>query len=281
MADERVATAPASAEIEPAPAPVDDLVHYAPLFDGDRELAGLWVGLKHHADPSARATLATYYVPLVRYVVSRMNLTLPAGLERGDLVGFGTLGLFDAIEKYDLELGLTFQTYAVTRIRGAILDELRSLDWVPRRLRQRMHSLDAAAETFVQEHGAEPEVADLATATGMDPHDVRGALTAYRRGYVTSLDEQLTDEEGAGDGRGFVDDAAPLPDEVYDEAESRRIMREQILELPLRERAVVALYYFEELTFSEIGRVLGVSESRACQVHGRAVRALRETASVG
>ena len=252
----------------------DGVARYAPLFDGDHELAALWVRLKHEGDPRARATLATTYVPLVRYVVSRMNVTLPPGLERGDLVGFGTLGLFDAIEKFDLDLGLTFQTYAVTRIRGSILDELRSLDWVPRRLRQRMHALDSAAAEFAQEHASEPGIADLAAATGLEPREVRTALAAYRRGYLSSLDEQLDEEEG----RGFVDDTAELPDEAYDVQESRRLMREQIRALPLRERAVVALYYFEELTFSEIGRVLGVSESRACQVHGRAVRSLRAAA---
>ena len=103
-------------------------------------------------------------------------------------------------------------------------------------------------------------------------------MTAYRRGYLTSLDDQLTDDDGHQDGRGFVDETAELPDETYDVQESRRRMREHIRALPLRERAVVALYYFEELTFSEVGRVLGFSESRACQVHGRAVRSLREAA---
>jgi RNA polymerase sigma factor for flagellar operon FliA len=259
-------------------APVDDdraVDHYALLFDGDADLARLWVRVKRHHDADARADLAETYVPLVRYVVSRMRVTLPAGLERGDLVGFGTLGLIDAIDKYDIDLGLSFQTYGVTRIRGAILDELRSLDWVPRRLRQRMHVIEAAASTFAQEHRTEPTVADLAAATGLGTDDVRTAMTAYRRGYVASLDEQFEDEGRAPDQTSLIDDTEELPDEVYDHAESRRLVREQIGGLPLRERAVVALYYFEELTFAEIGRILGVSESRACQVHGRAVRDLR------
>ena len=257
------------------------IAHYLPLFDEDPDLTGLWVRARVRGSPEAAAALAATYVPLVRYVVSRMTITLPAGLERGDLVGFGTLGLIDAIGKYDLDLGLTFQTYAVTRIRGAILDELRSLDWVPRSVRSRMHAIDAAAAAFEQEHGAEPDVDDLAAATGLDAADVRGALAGYRRGYVTSLDERM-DEDDDGDSRGctFVDETVELPEEVYDHDESRRVMREQIRALPLRDRAVVALYYFEELTFAEIGRVLGVSESRACQVHGRAIRALRQTSAV-
>ena len=259
-----------------APAADDDAVaHYAPLFEGDADLARLWVQVKRHRDDRARELLAETYVPLVRYVVSRMSVTLPAGLERGDLVGFGTLGLLDAIDKYDIDLGLTFQTYGVTRIRGAILDELRSLDWVPRRMRQRMHTIEAAASVFAQEHGNEPTVADLSEATGLGMEDVRGAMTAYRRGYVTSLDEQLERDDRGRNEQILVDDTEELPDEVYDHAESRRMMRDQIRNLPLRERAVVALYYFEQLTFAEIGRVLGVSESRACQVHGRAVRELR------
>jgi RNA polymerase sigma factor for flagellar operon FliA len=259
-----------------APAADDDAVaHYAPLFEGDADLARLWVQVKRHRDDRARELLAETYLPLVRYVVSRMSVTLPAGLERGDLVGFGTLGLLDAIDKYDIDLGLTFQTYGVTRIRGAILDELRSLDWVPRRMRQRMHTIEAAASVFAQEHGSEPTVADLSEATGLGMEDVRGAMTAYRRGYVTSLDEQLERDDRGRNEQILVDDTEELPDEVYDHAESRRMMRDQIRNLPLRERAVVALYYFEQLTFAEIGRVLGVSESRACQVHGRAVRELR------
>lgn len=256
----------------------DLIAHYAPLFDDDRDLTGLWVRAKIDDDADARAQLADTYVPLVRYVVSRMNLTLPASLERGDLVGFGTIGLIDAIGRYDIDLGLTFQTYAVTRIRGAILDELRSLDWVPRTIRGRMRTIDAATAAFEQEHGAEPDIDDLAEATGLEPAEVRSTLTGYRRGYVTSLEERLVGDDGDAEeprGRAFEDTTAELPDEVYDHQESRRVMREAIRRLALRERAIVALYYFEELTFAEIGRVLGVSESRACQLHGRAVKELR------
>lgn len=263
----------------PGPDASDDalVAHYAPIFDDDADLTRLWVDAKVHDDAAARQQLATTYVPLVRYVVSRLHLTLPASLERGDLVGFGTLGLIDAIGKYDLDLGLTFQTYAVTRIRGAILDELRSLDWVPRSVRGRMHVIDEAATAFEQEHGAEPGIDDLTAATGLDAESVRSALTGYRRGYVTSLDERMSDDpDGDSRGRTFVDETTELPEEIYDHEESRQVMREQIRALPLRDRAVVALYYFEELTFAEIGRVLGVSESRACQIHGRAIRALRE-----
>lgn len=255
------------------------LAHYRPLFDDDPDLTMLWIRAKVHDDASARASLADTYVPLVRYVVSRMHITLPASLERGDLVGFGTLGLIDAIGKYDLDLGLTFQTYAVTRIRGSILDELRALDWVPRSVRGRMHVIDAATIRFEQEHGAEPDIEALAEETGLAADDVRSALVGYRRGYVTSLDERLEGDDGEGQeprGRAFVDETSELPDEVYDHEESRQVMRESIRTLPLRDRAVVSLYYFEELTFSEIGRVLGVSESRACQLHGRALKVLRD-----
>lgn len=255
----------------------EDLVdRYAPIFDGDRELTELWVAAKAFDDGAARRELASLYVPLVRYVVSRLHVSLPPSLERADLVGFGTLGLITAIDRFDLDLGLTFQTYAVTRIRGAILDELRSLDWVPRTLRTRMHAVERAAEAYEQEHGAVPGVEDLAAATGLGERDVRAAMAGYRRGYVTSLDEQAADDAG-GPSRGdaLVDETVELPDEVVDHEESRRAIRRRIGELPLRDRAVVALYYFEELTFGEIGRVLGVSESRACQIHGRAIRALR------
>lgn len=250
---------------------------YSPLFDDDRELAGLWVACKMHGDPEARSALVVTYTPLVRYVVSRMNVTLPPSLERGDLVGFGTIGLFDAVGRFDLDRGLTFQTYAVTRIRGAILDELRSQDWVPRAVRGRMHEIDRATERFEQEHGGEPDLDDIAEATGLDRTEVRSTLVAYQSGYLASLDERMAGDGGGEEeprGRQFVDETAELPEEVYDHEESQRLVRESIRGLKLRDRAVIALYYYEELTFAEIGRVLRVSESRACQMHGRAIKEL-------
>ena len=213
----------------------------------------------------------------MRYVVSRMNVTLPPSLERGDLVGFGTIGLIDAIGRFDLERGLTFPTYAVTRIRGAILDELRALDWVPRAVRGRMHAIDRATERFEQEHGGEPDLDDIAEATGLDsrgrPVDTRGVPERLPRqpGRAHGGDTGGDDEPR---GRQFVDATAELPEEVYDHEESQRLMRESIRSLKQRDRAVIALYYYEELTFAEIGRVLGVSESRACQMHGRAIKEL-------
>ena len=250
---------------------------YCALFDDDRELTGRWVACKVHDDAEARSSLVVTYSPLVRYVVSRMNITLPPSLERGDLVGFGTIGLIDAVGRFDLDRGLTFQTYAVTRIRGSILDELRSQDWVPRAVRGRMHEIDRATERFEQEHGGEPDLEDIAEATGLGRAEVRSTLMAYQSGYLASLDERMGGESGGEDeprGRQFVDETAELPEEVYDHEESQRLVRESIRGLKQRDRAVIALYYYEELTFAEIGRVLGVSESRACQMHGRAIKEL-------
>jgi RNA polymerase sigma factor for flagellar operon FliA len=266
----------ADAAVTPAD---DDLVaHYAPIFDDDRELAATWVAARIRDDASARAMLAATYVPLVRYVVSRMNITLPPSLERGDLVGFGTIGLIDAISRFDMDLGLTFQTYAVTRIRGSILDELRSQDWVPRAVRTRMRAIDQATATFQQEHGAEPSLADLAHATGLDRDDIQSAQAGYQKGYLASLEARMDGDRGGDDeprGRAFVDETSELPEEIYDHQESQQVIRDQIRGLPDRDRAVIALYYFEELTFAQIGRVLGVSQSRACHIHGRAIRELR------
>lgn len=254
---------------------------YAPLFDDDRELAWLWVAGLMHDDAESRSELVVVYSPLVRYVVSRMNVTLPPSMDRGDLVGFGTIGLIDAIGRFDLDRGLSFKTYAVTRIRGAILDELRSQDWVPRAVRERMHAIDRATEQFEQERGAEPDLEDIADATGLDRTEVRSTLVAYQSGYLTSLDERMSgsgDSDDSSRGQQFVDETETLPDEVYDHQESQRLMRQAIRSLPLRDRAVIALYYYEELTFAEIGRVLKVSESRACQLHGRALKELGQLA---
>jgi RNA polymerase sigma factor for flagellar operon FliA len=257
-----------------------DLVdRYVPIFDDDRELAAVWVAARVLGSVPARQQLVITYGPLVRYVVSRLNITLPPSLERGDLVGFGTIGLIDAISRFDLDRGLTFQTFAVTRIRGAILDELRSIDWVPRAIRGRLHDIDRVTTQFEQDNGCEPEIKDLVEATGLDARDVRSTLAAYRRGYVSSLDERMAIAKSGDEnpGQQFVDATEELPEEIYDHEESQRLMRSQIRGLRDRDRAVIALYYYEEFTFAEIGRVLGVSESRVCQVHGRAIKSLRQT----
>jgi RNA polymerase sigma factor FliA len=276
-----IGTVAMSPDIDPATrAPAvdaSDINRYLPLFDDDPDLARLWVAAKAGDDPEARSALVVTYSPLVRYVVSRMNVTLPPSLERGDLVGFGTIGLIEAIGRFDLERGLTFPTYAVTRIRGAILDELRAQDWVPRAVRGRMHEIDRATERFEQENGGEPDLDDIAEATGLGRDEVRSTLVAYQSGYLASLDERLDGDTGGEDeprGRQFVDVTAELPEEVYDHEESQRLVRASIRDLKQRDRVVIALYYYEELTFAEIGRVLGVSESRACQMHGRAIKEL-------
>ncbi|MEI6362932.1 MAG: FliA/WhiG family RNA polymerase sigma factor [Actinomycetes bacterium] len=262
-----------------ADSPDPRIGHYSPIFDDDPGLAATWIALKLDHEAQARDELIVTYTPLVRYVVSRLNVNLPPSLERGDLVGFGTIGLIDAIGRFDIDRGLTFQTYAVTRIRGAILDELRSLDWVPRSVRGKMHSIDRATAEFEQNHGAEPDIDDLVEETGLDREDVRSTMSAYRNGFLASLDERMGFDTGGDDERGgaqFVDKTEELPEEIYDHAESQRLMRERIRTLKSRDRAVIALYYFEEFTFAEIGRVLHVSESRVCQVHGRAIRELRD-----
>jgi RNA polymerase sigma factor for flagellar operon FliA len=254
-----------------------EIEHHAAIFDGDLDLAATWLDYKTNDSTQAHNRLVETYAPLVRYVVSRMSIALPPSLERQDLVGFGMIGLIDAVHRFDLDRGFTFQTYAVTRIRGAILDELRSLDWVPRAVRGRMHAIDHATATFEQDHGREPELTDIAEATGLDVGEVRSTLKAYRNGFLASLDEgpSGTDSGEEGRERVLVDATAALPDEIFDQQESQRLLREQIRGLKLRDRAVIALYYFEELTFAEIGRILSVSESRVCQVHGRTIRDLR------
>jgi len=243
---------------------------YTPLFDGDRGLAALWVAAKLFEDETARAELVVIYGPLVRYVVSRLNITLAPSMERGDLLGFGTIGLIDAIARFDMDRGFTFQTYGVTRIKGAILDELRAGDWVPRSIRRTMHDIDRARGRFEQERGSEPSIGDIVAATGLATAEVRSTMLACRNGQLSPLDD------GADQ---LIDSTSNPPEEAYAIEESRRELRASIGGLRPRQRAVVALYYFEEMTFAEIGRVLGVSESRACQVHGRALKELRQAST--
>ncbi len=226
-------------------------------------------------DSSARDALIVHYAPLVKFVAGRIGAGLPAAVESQDLVSYGTFGLIDAIDKFDLAVGVRFETYAAQRIRGAILDELRSLDWVPRAVRARARLVKeglAELEHRLQRSATE---AELAIHLDMDVAQLRRALGEVAAGGLVALDELGTEGDGLSV-RNLLGNASPEePGGALERAELRNALLAAVRGLGERERTVVSLYYFEAMTLAQIGEVLGVTESRVSQIHAKAVLSLR------
>ncbi|HRX25701.1 MAG TPA: FliA/WhiG family RNA polymerase sigma factor, partial [Aminivibrio sp.] len=214
------------------------------------------------------------YLPLVKYVTARMAVSPPSGLDYDDLLSFGVFGLLDAIDRFDVSKGFSFQTFAVPRIRGAVLDELRKYDWISRTGREKLQRLGKAMETVLQDRGSLSDQA-LMDVLGMDEKEYRETLELSSRSYIVSLDEVLSLEDGDVSRDGIIpDDGESAADLLEDEDETVRVAG-ALKRLPEREMQVISLYYYEGLTLKEIGKVLGVTESRISQIHGKALAALR------
>lgn len=237
----------------------------------------LWADFKVSRSRELRDKLIIQYSPLVKYVAGRVGVGLPRNVEQSDLVSFGVFGLIDAIEKFDPERGYKFETYAIARIKGAILDELRSIDWVPRSVRSKARTLERAIGKLEAEHHRAPTDDEVAAEMGVTQQQLQTTLSQISFVGVAALDEML-----AGGERGesvtlgdTVADTNAGPMGVYEVEEMRQILAESINRMPEREKIVLTLYYYEGLTLAEIGRVLGVTESRVCQIHTKAVLQLR------
>ena len=222
-----------------------------------------WQRWWQQRDPRARERLIVHYSSLVKFVAGRLGAGLPDSVDVGDLVGSGVFGLMDAIDRFDADRGVKFETFAIPRIRGAILDGLRSLDWVPRSVRSRSRAVqDAMARLEARLHRS-PNDEELADELGLTPDELQRWLSSIAVATVGPLDHVL------------VTGSDPGPQAVVEDAELRRSMRSEVRNLPERERTVLALYYDEGLTLSEIGNILGVTESRVSQIHTKAVLQLR------
>lgn len=221
-----------------------------------------------------RQALIEAHLPQVRYIAERMLSKLPPSVDRDDLIGAGVLGLLDAVEKYDELRGVQFKTYAETRIRGAMLDSLRELDWSSRSLRARAREIEVASRKIEQEQGRAAEEEELATALGMNLSDYQTLLGDLRGLTLIELDNRDEDAPGASAWQ-LPDhpDRSPLME--YERREARDKLIVAINQLRERERQVVALYYVEELTMKETGAVLGLTESRVSQLHTQALIHLR------
>ena len=241
-------------------------------------MQALWEEYREKGEKAVRDRLILTYAPLVKYVAGRLGSGLPAHVDEGDLVSYGLLGLIGAIERYDPSRDIKFETYAIARIRGAIIDELRALDWVPRSVRSRARQIERAIGELEAKLGRAPTDEEIAGKVGMTVEELDDTLTDISRSSIAALDE-LWSVSGDGDQVSLLDtiedDTMARPADVLDETEMREALADAIARLPEREKLVVTLYYYEELTLREIGEVLGVTESRVSQLHTKAILRLK------
>lgn len=251
------------------------------VLDGEQcsSLEQAWERFKMERSLEARDELILAYVPLVKYVAGRVSVGLPSNVDFDDLVSYGFFGLVDAIEKFDPERGVKFETYAVARIRGAVIDGLRSSDWVPRSVRQKAKELEKTVASLEAKLGRPATDVEVSRALKITIAEYHELLAQVRGVALASLDEVWAgdpDEEGKlRFGQMIENSDSEDPGALVGDVEVRRVLAEAIDQLPERERLVVALYYYEGLTLKEIGQVLGVSESRISQIHTKAIVRLR------
>ena len=242
------------------------------------ETYNLWQEYRSAGDQHVRDRLILTYAPLVKFVAGRVGASLPAHVDEQDLVSYGLLGLIGAIERYDPDREIKFETFAMARIRGAIIDELRSLDWVPRSVRTRARQIERAIQVLERELMRAPTDDEIAQKLGVSPDELEESLREISRTSVAALDE-LWSPTGGGDQIALIDtiedESGPDPEFSLEQTEIREALAEAISGLPEREKLVVTLYYYEELTLREIGEVLGVTESRVSQLHTKAILRLK------
>ncbi|MDD7013940.1 MAG: RNA polymerase sigma factor WhiG [Spirochaetales bacterium] len=248
-----------------------------PLLDEKTE-EQLWIEFKKTKSSAIRDKCIRQDMPLVKYVAGKVSTGMPDSVEFDDLVGFGQFGLLDAINKFDPEKNVKFKTYAVTRIRGAIFDELRELDWVPRSVRQRSREIEDTIVELEGKLGRSATDSEIAQAMGLSDAEYQDTLVKISGTSVLSLNDVWysgDDSENMSIGDSIESPSSLNPDVIVEREEIRRIIIEAINELPLNEKKVIVLYYHEDLTFKEIGQVLNVSESRISQLHTKANLHLR------
>ena len=246
---------------------------------GESESRSLWLEYRRTRNKALRDRLIVNYSPLVKYVAGRLGSGLPAHVDEADLVSYGLLGLMSAIDRYDPERDIKFETYAIARIHGSIIDELRTLDWVPRSVRSRAREIERAIRELESKLGRRaPTDEEIAGKVGISTDELEESLVDISRSSVAALDE-LWSTSSEGDWVSLLDTLedpeSVKPADALDETEMRETLAETISRLPEREKLVVTLYYYEELTLREIGEVLGVTESRVSQLHTKAILRLR------
>ena len=240
-------------------------------------LARLWQRYKASGDRTLRDRLIVHYSPLVKYVAGRVSAGLPHTIEQADLVSYGMFGLIDAIEKFDTTRNIKFETYAITRIKGAIIDELRSIDWVPRSVRAKARAVEEAYARLEASLGRAPQDAEVAAELQMSEDELQSTFAQISFVGIVALDAVLpgNDRDESTTLGDTIADRTDGPMAAYEVEEMKQVLASAISRLADREKLVLSLYYYEGLTLAEIGQVLGVTESRVCQIHTKAILQLR------
>lgn len=241
-----------------------------------RNNQALWERFMVERDPALREQLILQYAPLVKYVMGRLAISLPAILDYEDILSFGTIGLIEAVERFDPTKGVKFETYAISRIRGAIIDALRSLDRLPRSVRQKAREANEAILRLTNELGRDPTDEEVAAALNVEPEVYR--KTQVESSWITVSLDTLGSVDGEDDSGGPMAVADPDGEDFSVDMERQELIGDlaaAIRDLPDREQLILSLYYKEELTMREVSEVLGISESRVCQLHARALSRLR------
>jgi len=236
----------------------------------------LWHQWKRKNDPQAKNKLIESYLPLVRYVVNRFSNRYPRNVHRDDLISYGTFGLIDAVEKFDLERGLRFETYASWRIRGAMIDGLRQNDWVPRTIREKAKNIEVAYEELEQKYMRTVTDEEVSEHLQVSVEQFQKMLQEISLTALTSLEEPIKEEEMETRKMLLMDEQAKNPDHKVNEVYQKETLAQAIERLTEREKVVVSLFYYEELTLSEIAEVMSLTPSRISQLHSRAMLRLRD-----
>ena len=250
-------------------------------FGEPPEIEKLWVDYKETRDPLLRNKLIERYYPLVRYIGERLLSTLPRSIELDDLTSAGFFGLMDAIDGFDLTRGIKFKTYCTTRVRGSILDELRSQDWVPRLVRLKANKISRAWKTLEARFGREPTEVEMAELLEISVEEFKAMSDEANPVTMYSLSDKFDDSQADG-GMEKSDVIADRRTESPLECLNRRDALEVLTRnLAQKEKRIIILYYYEGLTMKEIGRILDLTESRVCQIHSNVISRLKERIARG
>lgn len=234
------------------------------------DIKTLWHNYKNNNDSQAKALLIEEYIRLVKFIAGRLYISYGSNIEYDDLVSYGIFGLIDAIEKFDLNKQVKFETYAQIRIRGAIIDSLRSLDWVPRSIRQKSKKIEEAYSSLENKLGRSATDVEVSEALDISVKELQEILLNTASFNVISLEEVIFEV-------GLIGNTAEeqLTENLICRRETYNNLKDTIVQLPERERQVISLYYYNNLTYKEIGKVLDISESRVSQLHSKAISRLK------
>ncbi len=245
----------------------------------NKEINELWKRYKADGDVRARDRLILNYAPLVKYVAGRMGTNFPSHVDESDLISYGLLGLIGALERFDPSRNIKFETYAIARIKGSILDELRSLDWVPRSVRSIARQIEKSSASLENKLHRAPTDEEIAKDLKISNEEFQNALTRISSTTIVALEELWTISSTGTESVALIDTIEDKqskdPASVVDVTEVKERLAHAISNLPEREKIVIALYYYEGLTLREIGEVLDVTESRVSQLHTKAILRLK------